>query len=109
MDVSVLTCPAKSSARTIRVPTRGCNGAIGSSINQDSRERGDRFRSPMLFYAKKELALELLVAVGLGGVGWLGASFLGVAIPVRLDAPALAFGIVGAAVLTAWTFAVQTG
>ena len=47
------------------------------------------FVEQMLFYAKKHIALELLVALVLGGIGWFAARHLGVALPIELDFRAL--------------------
>jgi len=63
----------------------------------------------MLFYLKKHAALELLVALTLGGLGYWGIASSGLSVEFELSPRALFLAALGAAAITAWTLLVQLG
>jgi membrane protease YdiL (CAAX protease family) len=63
----------------------------------------------VLFLLKRSVWTELAVALALGALGLWGAAALGLSIVWHVDARTLAWGLAGAAALTAWTLLVQAG
>lgn len=63
----------------------------------------------VLFYLKKHVLLELLVALVLGGGGLALGTWRSIGMPLDLRASHLAFGLAGAGALSLWTLLVQTG
>ena len=63
----------------------------------------------MLFYVKKYIWLNLGVTFLLGGAGLFGISYFQVPVTSSLTSYSIVFGLCSAAVVTVWTFTVQTG
>jgi hypothetical protein len=63
----------------------------------------------MLFYVKKSLRLDAAVTLLLAGTGYAGIRFFDLPLVVSITPVAIAQGVAGFAIITAWTFAVQKG
>lgn len=67
------------------------------------------FPDGMLFYVKRFIALEFIMAGSLGSLGLMGMDCFGVPFVARLNPVGLGMGVAGAGMLTCWTMAVQKG